>query len=72
MKTLKKIDNKSDEDLVMAIVKSNDTLLFETLYDRYAMLVYNKCYSFAKDADEAKDLTQDVFLKLFIKLTRWV
>jgi len=43
-------------------------LLFEVLYDRYATLVYNKCYGFARDKDEAKDLTQDVFLKLFVKL----
>ncbi|ALJ03779.1 RNA polymerase subunit sigma-70 [Pseudalgibacter alginicilyticus] len=68
MKTLNNIDYKSDEDLVRDIVKTNDTLLFEELYDRYAMLVYNKCYGFAKDSDEAKDLTQDVFLKLFVKL----
>nr|WP_321224442.1 RNA polymerase sigma factor [uncultured Psychroserpens sp.] len=58
----------SDEDLVQAIVKTNDTMLFEVLYDRFATLVYNKCYGFAKDGDEAKDLTQDVFLKLFVKL----
>lgn len=63
-----KSTNLSDEDLVRAIVKSNDTLLFEVLYDRYAMLVYNKCLSFAKDEDEAKDLVQDIFLKLFVKL----
>ena len=68
MKTLKNINTSSDEDLVEAIVKNNDTLLFEYLYDRYAALVYNKCYGFAKDGDEAKDLTQDVFLKLFVKL----
>ncbi|MEM5566892.1 RNA polymerase sigma factor [Psychroserpens sp. AS72] len=58
----------SDEDLVSAIVKTNDTMLFEVLYDRFATLVYNKCYGFAKDGDEAKDLTQDIFLKLFVKL----
>ncbi|TXE14950.1 RNA polymerase sigma factor [Seonamhaeicola algicola] len=68
MKTLKNINKLSDEDLVKAIVKNNDTLLFEILYDRYSHLVYNKCYGFAKDEDEAKDLTQDVFLKLFVKL----
>lgn len=68
MKTLDNINKLSDEDLVEAIVKTNDTLLFEILYDRYAGLVYNKCYGFAKDEDEAKDLTQDVFLKLFVKL----
>jgi RNA polymerase sigma-70 factor (ECF subfamily) len=68
LKTLDNINKHTDEDLVKAIVKTNNTLLFEILYDRYATLVYNKCYSFAKDADEAKDLTQDVFLKLFVKL----
>lgn len=68
MKTLIKFNNLSDEDLVKAIVNSNNTLLFEILYDRYAKLVFNKCYGFAKDEDEAKDLTQDVFLKLYVKL----
>lgn len=68
MKTLKNNDKLPDEDLIKAIVKNNDTLLFEILYDRYARLVFNKCYGFAKDEDEAKDLTQDVFLKLFVKL----
>lgn len=68
METLNNINKQSDENLVEAIVKTNDTLLFEILYDRYASLVYNKCYGFARDEDEAKDLTQDVFLKLFVKL----
>ena len=68
MKTLDNINKLPDEDLVKAIVKTNNTLLFEILYDRYATLVYNKCFGFAKDSDEAKDLTQDVFLKLFVKL----
>lgn len=58
----------SDEALVASIVKTNDTLLFEVLYNRFATLVFNKCYGFAKDEEEAKDLTQDVFLKLFVKL----
>jgi len=58
----------SDEDLVKTIVSSNDTLLFEILYDRYDKVVYNKCYGFSKSEDEAEDLTQDIFLKLFVKL----
>lgn len=68
METLTNNTNLTDEDLVKAIVSTNDTLLFEILYDRYSRLVFNKCYGFAKDEDEAKDLTQDVFLKLFVKL----
>lgn len=58
----------SDEELVKQIVAANDPMLFGKLYDRYAKLVYNKCYGFAKSEDEAEDLTQDVFLQLFIKL----
>ena len=58
----------TDEALVEAIVKTNDTMLFEVLYDRYATMVYNKCYGFANGVDEAKDLTQDVFLRVFVKL----
>ncbi|MCK5402318.1 MAG: sigma-70 family RNA polymerase sigma factor [Flavobacteriaceae bacterium] len=59
----------SDEDLVKAIVSSNDTLLFEVLYDRYDKIVYNKCIGFSKNVNEAEDLTQDIFLKLFVKLS---
>ncbi|WP_422859239.1 RNA polymerase sigma factor [Flagellimonas sp. S174] len=58
----------SDEELVERIVANNNPMLFGKLYDRYAKMVYNKCYGFAKSQDEAEDLTQDVFLQLFIKL----
>nr|WP_246865718.1 RNA polymerase sigma factor [Croceivirga thetidis] len=61
-------DKLSDEELVSKIVAKNDTLLFGVLYDRYVPMVYNKCYGFARSQDEAEDLTQDVFLMLFIKL----
>ena len=58
----------SDEELVKTIVSTNDTLLFEILYDRFAKMIYNKCRGFSKSNDEAEDLTQDIFLKLFVKL----
>jgi len=66
--TTKAVHSLTDEMLVEAIVKNNDPLLFEELYDRYASMVYNKCYGFANGVDEAKDLTQDVFLRVFVKL----
>ena len=58
----------SDEDLVYKIVETNNTHLFAVLYDRYATVVYNKCYGFSINKEEAQDLTHDVFIKLFIKL----
>ncbi|CAM1367743.1 RNA polymerase sigma-70 factor, ECF subfamily [Tenacibaculum sediminilitoris] len=62
------ITKLSDEDLVRNIVEKNDTHLFASLYDRYASVVYNKCYSFSSSKEEAQDLTHDVFIRLFVKL----
>lgn len=58
----------SDEELVRKIVEKNDTHLFAVLYDRYASVVYNKCYGFSSSKEEAQDLTHDVFIRLFVKL----
>ncbi|TYQ00426.1 RNA polymerase sigma-70 factor (ECF subfamily) [Tenacibaculum adriaticum] len=58
----------TDEELVRKIVEKNDTHLFAILYDRYAGVVYNKCFGFSKNKEEAQDLAHDVFVQLFIKL----
>lgn len=58
----------TDEKLVREIVKNNNVMLFEELYNRYEKRVYNKCYGFARSGAEAEDLTQDVFLMMFVKL----
>ena len=68
MKSTKSISLLNDNELVQKIVQTNDTHLFAVLYDRYAGLVYNKCYGFASSKEEAQDLTHDVFIKLFVKL----
>ncbi|MBO0592473.1 sigma-70 family RNA polymerase sigma factor [Cellulophaga sp. E16_2] len=69
MKTNEKFQSLTDEELVEQIVKTKNTLLFAELYDRFSGVVYNKCHSFTKRDEEAQDLTQDVFLKLYIKLS---
>lgn len=66
---MEKYDNVTDEELASKIGKTNDTVLFGVLYDRYEHLVYNKCYGFVRSVDEAKDLTQDVFLHVFVKVS---
>ncbi|TDT39536.1 RNA polymerase sigma-70 factor (ECF subfamily) [Maribacter spongiicola] len=58
----------TDLELVERIVSNNDAMLFGVLYDRYSKLVYNKCLGFAKSNKEAEDLTQDIFLMLYVKL----
>lgn len=58
----------NDEAIVQEIKNTRCTKHFGMLYDKYAKLIYNKCYTFVNNEDEAKDLTQDIFLKLFVKL----
>jgi RNA polymerase sigma-70 factor (ECF subfamily) len=62
------IQKLSDEDLVFKIVETNNSQLFAVLYDRFSKVVYNKCYGFSKNKEEAEDLTHDVFIRLFVKL----
>ncbi|MBE0392746.1 RNA polymerase sigma factor [Flavobacterium sp. PL002] len=66
---MEKYKDVTDEELASKIGETNDTVMFGVLYDRYEHLVYNKCYSFVRSIDEAKDLTQDVFLHVFVKVS---
>lgn len=68
MKTDVSFQSLTDEELIAEIVKTHNTGLFSIIYDRYSQNVYNKCYGFSSSVDEAKDLTQEVFIKLYIKL----
>lgn len=58
----------TDEVLVELIVSSKDPLLFKVLYERYVLMVFNKCLSFSKNSQEAEDICQDIFLKLLVKI----
>lgn len=68
LKTVVSFEHSTDEQLVDLIVKTKNAMLFGVLYNRHSSAVYNKCYSFAPNLEEAQDLAQDIFLKLFIKL----
>lgn len=69
LKTSNEFQNLTDEELVEKIVNTKNDILFGILYERHSHLVYNKCYGFTKTRVEAEDLTQDVFVKLFQKLS---
>lgn len=58
----------TDNVLVDLIITSRDPILFKVLYERHALMVYNKCLSFSNNNYEAEDLCQDIFLKLLDKI----
>lgn len=61
----------SDLDIISLIIKEQKTNLFEVLYDRYAPIVYRKCVSLTKDQNAAKDLMQDIMIKIFLNISQF-
>lgn len=58
----------SDNDLVFEIVATNSPEFFAEFYDRFSNIFFNQCYRFCKNREEAEDLSNDIFVKLFVKL----
>ena len=54
----------SDGDLIRGCRK-NDRKSQEMLYRRYARSMYNLCLIYESDRDDAKDILQDAFIKIF-------
>ena len=57
----------SEEILVKECLKFN-RLAQKELYDRYAPKMRAVCYRYAKDSDEAQDILQEGFIKVYSKL----
>ncbi len=59
----------TDEELVaLSQVQDGDERPFQALMHRYQSLIWRVCYSSFHNAQDAEDLTQDVFLKVYRKL----
>ena len=44
---------------------AGDAVAWEEIVQRYSRRIYNICYRFAGSADDAQDLTQEVFIKMY-------
>jgi len=58
----------SDKMLIRAVF-AGDKAAYEKLYDRYATLVRAVCYDMTGNLADAQDLTQDVFMRAYEKLS---
>lgn len=56
-----------DEELV-ALAREGNRRAFEELVERHKQKAYHIAFDFARDREEAKDLSQDAFLKAFTNL----
>lgn len=59
--------NHSDEDIVDGVL-AGEKELYAVLVERYQRPVYNLMYRYSLNAEEAADLTQEVFIRSFDRL----
>ena len=69
------------EDQLIHGVIENDEDSWKALVERYQEMVVNVCYSFIQNRDDALDVSQEVFIKVFdaiatfqgkSKLSTWI
>jgi RNA polymerase sigma-70 factor (ECF subfamily) len=59
-----------DEELISYIVKGK-TELYSEIVDRYQSKVFSTAYNYTHDYEEARDLTQEIFIKLYNNLSNY-
>jgi RNA polymerase sigma-70 factor (ECF subfamily) len=63
-----------DVQVVAMLVRrciAGDALAWEEIVQNYNRRIYNICYRFAGSADDAQDLTQEVFIKIYRTLSSY-
>jgi RNA polymerase sigma-70 factor (ECF subfamily) len=63
-----------DAQIVNSLVRrciAGDAVAWEEIVQRYNRRIYNICYRFAGSADDAQDLTQEVFIKMYRTLSSY-
>lgn len=60
-----------DARLVELFLERRDDACFVALHERYVGRVYRRALSFCRDRVEAEDLTQEIFVKVFLSLHRF-
>lgn len=61
----------SDEELIRLYLETQNSRYFDQLYGKYSTKVFSKCISLLKNETHAQDATQDIFLKIFLNLSKF-
>jgi RNA polymerase sigma-70 factor (ECF subfamily) len=59
------LDDAQVVGLLVRRCVSGDAAAWEEIVQRYHRRIYNICYRFAGDSENAQDLTQEVFIKMY-------
>ena len=61
----------SDTKLIKLYLETQESRYFDRLYNKYATKVYSRCLSLLKDPGLAQDAAQEIFLKIFLNLSKF-
>lgn len=60
-----------DQEVINTYLKTQASVCFTLLYNRYASKIYAKCITLLKDEALAQDATQEIFVKIFLNLSKF-
>ncbi len=60
-----------DLEVINSYLETQASMCFSVLYSRYASKIYGKCLTILKDEAMAEDATQEIFMKIFLNLSRF-
>ena len=60
-------DSGMEDKLLLQQLRDSNTLAYRALYQKYWEQTYNNIYKRLKDQEQSEDLTQDVFMQLWLK-----
>jgi len=63
------LHNLTDGQVVEYFLKSNNKKALSVLYQRYGDKIFRKCLAIVNHYEASKDLSHDIFLKAFLKLS---
>lgn len=58
----------TDEELIRVYFRNQPSYCFDILYKRYYQKIYQQCLQLTRNAEQAQDFSQDIFVKVFQKL----
>lgn len=61
----------TDLEVIQIYLKTQEPSYFNILYKRYSVKVYSKSISLLKEEAWAKDATQEIFIKIFLNLSKF-
>lgn len=61
----------TDDEIITRINEHGEEHLFGTIYSRYYKQVYFQCLKILKEKEAARDMTQDIMLKVYQKLGQY-